>query len=169
MNKICSKKVKKTRMENIMNENKVNIQDTNKKVVPKDLSEIYPGVMNVVANNIEGQPTNTSYNCPDFVDSGSVGWPIQFISNAGNSGIDYIRFVISPNTSFPIHGGDDPSIWFCSIILGYGQLIIADNERKEISRVDYKAGDFISLQPNCWHGWENGKEPSDMIVIRRGN
>lgn len=149
-----------------MRNNKDNNQKINKEVSPVETAEIYPGVMNVVTNNKGGKPTNAAYDCPAFVDSGSAGWPIQFISNAGNTGIDYIRFVISPNTSYPIHGGDDPSIWLCLILLGYGQLIIADNEKKEISRVDYKAGDFISLQPNCWHGWENGREPSDMIVMR---
>lgn len=157
------------RMENNMNENKDNNQNINKEVETKAVADIYPGVMNVVTNNKEGKPTNAAYDCPAFVDSGSVGWPIQFISNAGNSGIDYIRFSISPNTSYPVHGGDDPSIWLCFILSGYGQLIIADNDKKEISRVDYKSGDFISLQPNCWHGWENGGEPSDMIVIRKYN
>jgi hypothetical protein len=131
-----------------------------------DAAAIYPGVINIVTPNAAGDAVNTVTKAPAFADIGVAGWPLQIIANAGDSGIDYLRFEVAPKTDFPIHGGDDPiSVWLCFVEKGGGEFILADKNKKETSRVTYKAGDFFIVK-NAWHGWHNGDAPSSIVALK---
>jgi hypothetical protein len=94
------------------------------------------------------------------------GWPLLFYS-VPNTGIDFLRFEVGPKAeNYPIHGGDDPTAWLGYVAKGYGEMILADSNKKEVSRIAYKEGDVIVCGPNAWHGWDNGDTDSVLLFMR---
>jgi len=115
--------------------------------------------------NVGGIPTTVTAYVPAGLDWGVQGWEGPFLSEP-NSGLDFLRFDVADGAdNYPVHGGDDPTTWFCYIDEGSGELILTDADKAETSRVAFEEGDIIVLNPMNWHGWDFDGEGT-MYVIR---
>jgi len=113
-----------------------------------------PGNMITLTADANGVATSSSASAPEDLDFGVKGYAGKFLTEP-TVGVDFIHNIVAENAEpFPIHGGDDTVPCLCYVVYGQGELVLADANKTEASRTKFVQGDYILINPGCWHGWD---------------
>lgn len=117
----------------------------------------------IIMSNNNGASKLAKSPAPKFEALDFKGWQGRAIED---SGVFMFMFDIAPDAEeFPIHV--DEAEWLAVVLSGSGTLYAGTAELQKTDGIKYRAGDYITFEPNTPHGWKNGGDPSRILFVKR--
>jgi quercetin dioxygenase-like cupin family protein len=100
---------------------------------------------------------------PTFAATEYKGWKGLALED---SGVFFFMFEIEPGAvEYPLHASGDE--WLAYVIEGSGELISGEGNTRQLDKMAFAAGDFITFKKNTPHAWRNGNGKSRILFSKR--
>lgn len=119
----------------------------------------------IIMSEAKGSSYLKEQPAPTFAPADHAGWKGLSLED---SGVFFFMFEIEPGAvEYPLHASSDE--WLAYVVAGSGELISGEGNTRQLDKVTFAAGDFITFKANTPHAWRNGSGKSRILFSKRSS